>query len=41
MGAHKLTFRLVTPKPGDADYTGDPAKPVDRGGCIQYNLYID
>jgi hypothetical protein len=41
MGAHRLSFRLVAPKPGDPDYSGDPAHPGDRGGNIQYHLYID
>lgn len=38
MGPHKLSFRLVPPKPGDLDFLPVPA---DRGGQIQYNLYID
>jgi hypothetical protein len=41
MGAHRLSFRLLTPKPGDPDHSGDPAHPGDRGGNIQYHLYID
>jgi hypothetical protein len=41
VGRHTLVFRLVAPKPGDPDYSGNPAKPGDRGGQIQYNLYID
>ena len=38
MGSHKLSFRLIAPKPGDSDFLPVPA---DRGGQIQYNLYID
>jgi hypothetical protein len=41
IGAHTLTFRLVAPKAGDPDYSGDPTSPGGRGGQIQYNLYID
>lgn len=41
IGAHTLTLKLVTPKVGDSDYSGDPNNPGDRGGQIQYNLYID
>jgi hypothetical protein len=41
IGAHTLTFRLVPPEPGDPDYSGDAQNPGDRGGQIQYNLYID
>jgi hypothetical protein len=37
-GSHTLTFKLVAPQPGDSDY-GPPAG--DRGGQVQYNLYVD
>jgi hypothetical protein len=38
IGTHALSFRLVAPKVGDPDF-GPP--PADRGGQLQYNLYID